>query len=117
MSSSEARKEQAIVKARELEARRSATLEKDAMKLRAIDAAVRIQAGARRRLAQKTRAELFAIARAPKVIQAERFEVWQMERRKCFQPGYAVSMLSLKKCEQERRRYPWVRNKRGISSP
>ena len=48
MSSSEARKEQAIVKARELEARRSATLEKDAMKLRAIDAAVRIQAGARR---------------------------------------------------------------------
>ena len=117
MSSSEARKEVSRVKAQEAEARRAATLERDAVKRQALAASVCIQAAARRRLACKHRAGLYAIARAPNVIRAERFEVWLGERRACLQPGYSASMLAPSKCSQERRRYPWVRKRWGKASP
>jgi len=117
MSSSEARKEIARVKAQEAEARRAATLERDADKRQALAASLCIQASARRRLACKHMAKLHAIARAPTVIRAERFEVWQSERRECRKPGYSTSMLAPSKCTRERRRYPWVRKRSGMASP
>ena len=115
MPSSEAKKETTRAMAHEAQVTRTSILEKDAVKRRTRAAAVSIQAYVRRRLACKHRAELHAIARAPIVIRAERFDVWQTQHRACFQPGYSASMLSTHRCQRERHRYPWVRKRRGTS--
>lgn len=113
--SSEARKEKDRLNAEENEAKREAHLNKEQARRRQTAAALRIQAMARRRLAVKVRAELYAIARAPHVIRAERFDQWRKHRREIGQPGHCVSMLSLAKRDKERLKYPWVREELGRS--
>ena len=90
-------------------ASRKQRLEKERLAQKQNAAIVLLQCAARRRAAMRLAAEQRHRLRTPELILEERRAEWLAQRRSINRPGYSASFVSSKLAEQERLRYPWVR--------